>query len=77
MSAPGSPAGPEPSAAPGRAPAAPARDPEPSSPDEDDEDGRIGIFPSWRALYITVIVYTAGLIAILRVFTVLLDTSAQ
>ena len=47
-------------------------------PDEDEgEDGRIGIFPSWKALYISVIVYTAGLIAILYVFTVLLDTSAR
>ena len=51
-------------------------DPAGTSPDED-EDGRIGIFPSWKALYIAVIVYTAGLIALLRVFTVLLDTSAR
>lgn len=51
-------------------------DPDGTPPDQD-EDGRIGIFPSWKALYISVIVYTAGLIAILRVFTVLLDTSAR
>lgn len=64
-----------PSAGPGGA-SAPGDEPARASADED-EDGRIGIFPSWRALYIAVIVYTAGLIAILRVFTVLLDTSAR
>ncbi len=51
-------------------------DPEARPADEDD-DGRIGIFPSWRALYVAVVVYTAGLIAVLRAFTVLLDTSAR
>ena len=62
---------------PGRGPSpGPASVPEGAPPDEA-EDGRIGIFPSWRALYIAVIVYTAGLIALLRVFTVLLDTSAR
>ena len=63
------------SARPGQ-PAPPGADSARASADED-EDGRIGIFPSWRALYISVVVYTAGLIAILRVFTVLLDSSAR
>lgn len=62
----GSPAGPgDPNSDPG------------ATPPDDDDDGRIGIFPSWNALYVTVILYTAGLIAILRVFTVMLDTSTQ
>ena len=65
-----------PSGGPGRSPAAGA-DPESGAPPDEDEDGRIGIFPSWKALYVAVIVYTAGLIAILHVFTVLLDTSAR
>ena len=43
--------------------------------DADDEDDRIGVFRSWRALYVTVIVYTLGLIILLYVLTRLLDKS--
>ena len=66
---------PVPSAGPGRSP--PPPDDRGGAPPDEDEDGRIGIFPSWKALYVSVIVYTAGLIALLYVFTVLLDTSAR
>ncbi len=45
--------------------------------DPEDEKGRIGIFPSWAALYATVVAYTAALIVLLYVFTVVLDFSAQ
>jgi hypothetical protein len=42
------------------------------------EDGdRIGIFPSWKSLYISVVVYTAALIAVLYLLTVLLDFSVR
>ena len=43
-------------------------------PEED--DGRIGIFPSWKALYATVVVYTLAMIVLLYAFTVLLDYSS-
>ena len=43
-------------------------------PEED--DGRIGIFPSWNALYVSVVVYTLATIVLLYVFTVLLDHSS-
>lgn len=39
------------------------------------DDGRIGIFPTWGSLYVSVVVYTVALIAILYAFTVLLDFS--
>ena len=39
---------------------------------EENED-RIGPFRSWRALYVSVIVYTAGLILLLYLVTRLLD----
>jgi len=42
----------------------------------EDDDGRIGIFPSWRALYITVLVYTAGLTVALYLMSRFLDHSA-
>ena len=48
----------------------------PAAPDED-EDGPIGIFPSWRAAYITVLVYTAALTAFLYLMTRLLDHSVR
>jgi hypothetical protein len=35
--------------------------------------GRIGPFRSWRALYVSVIAYTAGLILLLYLATRLLD----
>lgn len=39
------------------------------------DDGRIGIFPTWRSLYVSVVVYTVALILLLYAFTVLLDFS--
>ena len=36
---------------------------------DDDENGRIGIFPSWAALYWSVVIFTLALIVILVVFT--------
>jgi hypothetical protein len=42
---------------------------------ETDEDGRIGIFPSWRALYISVLLYTLALIVLLYILTKLLNHS--
>lgn len=42
----------------------------------EDDSGRIGIFPSWNALYATVVVYTLAVIVLLYVFTILLDYSA-
>ena len=44
------------------------------SPDPDDV-GPIGIFPSWRAVYATVVVVTLILILVLYWFTVSLDFS--
>ena len=40
-----------------------------------DEDTRIGIFPSWRALYISVLIYTLALIVLLYTLTELLNHS--
>ena len=40
-----------------------------------DEEGPIGIFPSWRAVYVSVVVVTIALILILYWFTVALDYS--
>jgi len=39
----------------------------------DENEGRIGPFRSWRALYVSVIVYTAGLVLLLYLATRLLD----
>ena len=39
----------------------------------DETEDRIGPFRSWRALYVSVIVYTVGLIFLLYVATRLLD----
>jgi hypothetical protein len=44
-------------------------------PDEDDEEGPVGIFPSWRWLYATVLLYTVALVIGLHAFTVALDHS--
>ena len=41
------------------------------------EGERVGIFPSWRWLYGTVIVYAALLVVLLYVFTVTLDFGAR
>ncbi len=42
----------------------------------EDDDGPIGIFPSWNALYAIVTVYTLAMIVLLYAFTVLLDYSS-
>jgi len=39
----------------------------------EDEDRRIGIFPSWRWLYLAVVVYTISLILFFYFFTLLFD----
>ncbi|MCY3699647.1 MAG: hypothetical protein OXH46_08430 [Gemmatimonadetes bacterium] len=39
----------------------------------DENEGRIGPFRSWRALYVSVVVYTVGLILLLYLATRLLD----
>jgi hypothetical protein len=39
----------------------------------EDENGRIGVFPSWRWLYLAVIAYTLGLILLLYLFTLFFD----
>ncbi len=56
-----------------------ARDHDPLSEEESltdaEDDGRIGIFGSWRAVYISVLVYTVGLILLLYILTRLLDKS--
>lgn len=46
---------------------------EATTEDDDHEDGRIGPFSSWRALYVAVLVYTAALIALLYLLTHALD----
>ncbi len=43
--------------------------------DPADEDGRIGIFPSWGSLYLSVTLYTAALVAVLYLLTRILDFS--
>lgn len=47
----------------------------PSVEIEDDDEGPIGIFPTWRVVYITVLVYTAGLTLALYAMSRLLDHS--
>lgn len=44
---------------------------------DDEEPGPIGIFPSWRALYWAVVIYTAALVALLALFTVVFDHSVH
>ncbi len=44
---------------------------------EKDQDGRIGIFPSWNVLYLVVIVYTIILILLLYFLTIALDFSVS
>ncbi len=44
---------------------------------EEDQDGRIGIFPSWNVLYLAVIVYTIILILLLYFVTIALDYSVS
>ena len=43
----------------------------------EDENGAIGVFPSWGWVYGTVIVYTVLAIVLLHVFTVTLDYGLQ
>ena len=43
--------------------------------DENGDDGPIGIFPSWKAVYVSVVVVTAVMIVALYWFTVALDFS--
>ena len=45
--------------------------------EDDHEDGRIGPFSSWRALYVAVLVYTAALILVLYLLTRALDHSVS
>lgn len=42
-----------------------------------DENGRIGPFPGWMSLYLTVIAYTALLILLLYLMTVFFDHSLE
>ncbi|UCC24459.1 MAG: hypothetical protein JSU98_12060 [Gemmatimonadales bacterium] len=44
---------------------------------EEDERGPIGIFPNWAAVYWSVVIYTAVLIAVLWIFTVVLNYSVR
>lgn len=34
-----------------------------------DEEGRIGVFPDWRSLYVTVVVFGVVVIVILTILT--------
>ncbi len=43
--------------------------------DPNDDGGPIGIFPTWRALYTTVVVYALVLIVIFYILSVSLDFS--
>lgn len=40
-----------------------------------DDSGPVGPFPSWGALYATVVVYAVGVIVLLYLFTVFLDVA--
>ena len=46
-------------------------------PGKETENDRVGVFPNWRWLYGTVVVYTAVLIVVLYIFTVTLDLSGR
>ena len=43
----------------------------------DEDHGPVGIFPSWKALYTTVVVYAGLLIVIFYVLSVTLDYSGS
>ncbi len=43
----------------------------------DEKDERVGIFPSWNWLYLTVIVYATVIILLLYLLTIALDYSIQ
>ncbi len=44
--------------------------------DEEDNEDDIGVFRSWRSLYVTVVLYTTALTILLYVLTRLLDYSS-
>ena len=46
-------------------------------PDEAEDQGPIGIFPNWAWVYWSVVIYTAALIVVLAIFTVVFDHSVQ
>lgn len=46
-------------------------------PQDREESERIGLFPSWNWLYVTVVAYTVLLILLLYLITVLSDYSVQ
>lgn len=48
----------------------------PESPPPTDDEGPVGIFPSWRALYITVVIYAFGLILLFYVLSEALSFGA-
>ena len=43
----------------------------------EEKDERVGIFPSWTWVYLTVIVYARLLILLLYILTIALDHSIQ
>jgi hypothetical protein len=47
------------------------------SMEPDDQGEPIGIFPTWKALYATVLIYTAITIVVLYTFTVIFDRSVS
>lgn len=51
--------------------------PEPGEVLGADEDERVGIFPSWRWLYATVILYAGVAVLLLYLFTISLDFGAR
>lgn len=53
------------------------RVPDPSEALGAGESERVGIFPSWRWLYGTVIVYATLVVVLLYVFSVVLDYGAR
>ena len=44
--------------------------------DDDGDEGPIGIFPSWKAVYASVVIATLVMIVLLYWFTVALDFSS-
>ena len=47
-------------------------------PSRDDEgEERIGLFPSWKSLYTTVVVYGVAVILILYILTIVLGFSSR
>jgi len=56
-------------------PATEGAQPPPSRDDEGEE--RIGLFPSWKSLYTTVVVYGIAVILILYILTIVLGFSSR